>query len=329
MKPIEKRFPADTTLDIITFLNDKKVDGELYAYLQSLSRHDDFDTYVLKRDLPKQASICEAIGVKSPKTLRAHLNYLIEQKFVEELADRYVLPMQENIYFLIPLKTLQFLMDNCKEHVIKIYVYLGQRWKWARANGIDCIFSFKDLAMHIGILGRHEDVANRQIKNALEILQQGNLIKYERTKQGQILTYFDLNLKEENNIENKSLFSITKTNQSTGERMISNILDAINIPYRTEKVFSNCIFPDSGYPARFDFWVNNKYIIEYDGEQHFSSIQAFGGEKQYNKTKQHDEFKNIWCKENNIPLIRIPYTHLNEICVNDLKLETSKFVVNI
>jgi hypothetical protein len=29
----EKRFPANTTLKDITFLNDKKINGELYAYL--------------------------------------------------------------------------------------------------------------------------------------------------------------------------------------------------------------------------------------------------------------------------------------------------------
>lgn len=39
--------------------------------------------------------------------------------------DRYILPRKEDFYFLIPLKTLQYLNDNCKEHVIKIYVYLG------------------------------------------------------------------------------------------------------------------------------------------------------------------------------------------------------------
>jgi len=27
----KKRFPADTTLSSLTFLNDKKIDGELYA----------------------------------------------------------------------------------------------------------------------------------------------------------------------------------------------------------------------------------------------------------------------------------------------------------
>ena len=28
---VEKRFPADTTMEALTFLNDKSIDGELYA----------------------------------------------------------------------------------------------------------------------------------------------------------------------------------------------------------------------------------------------------------------------------------------------------------
>ena len=31
--------------------------------------------------------------------------------------------------------------------------------------------------------------------------------------------------------------------------------------------------------------------------------------------------------ENNIPLIRIPYTHLQDLCLEDLQLETSKFII--
>ena len=33
----EKRFPANTQMDVLTFLNDKQINGELYAYLQSIS----------------------------------------------------------------------------------------------------------------------------------------------------------------------------------------------------------------------------------------------------------------------------------------------------
>ena len=54
-----KRFPANTSLDCLTFLNDKKIDGELYAYFQEKSNFTvidkekySFDTYVLKSNLP-------------------------------------------------------------------------------------------------------------------------------------------------------------------------------------------------------------------------------------------------------------------------------------
>ena len=50
---IQKRFPADTQIDKnqLTFLNDKKVNAELYAFFQSLSIPRDKETYVSKTDL--------------------------------------------------------------------------------------------------------------------------------------------------------------------------------------------------------------------------------------------------------------------------------------
>lgn len=50
---INKRFPANTTLTQDTFLNDKKVDAELYAFLISLSYPDETKrTITRKIDLP-------------------------------------------------------------------------------------------------------------------------------------------------------------------------------------------------------------------------------------------------------------------------------------
>jgi len=77
---VTKRFPANTTLKELTFLNDKKVDAELYAYFQSISHYDEDTkvTRVNKWDLPSQVKICSVIQISSPKTYRAHLAYLIE-----------------------------------------------------------------------------------------------------------------------------------------------------------------------------------------------------------------------------------------------------------
>ena len=117
------------------------------------------------------------------------------------------------------------------------------------------------------------------------------------------------------------------SNQSHGELKIQSILEENNIPYEAEKTFSTCRFKDSNNLARFDFYVNNSYIIEFDGEQHFSySNRGWDTEEQFLHTKSHDTYKNQWCKENNIPIIRIPYTHLKNLNLYDLLLETSSFI---
>ena len=78
---------------------------------------------------------------------------------------------------------------------------------------------------------------------------------------------------------------------SKGEEKIAFLLSQNNIPFERQKIFFECKF-DSGHPARFDFYVNNSYIIEFDGEQH----TCVGGERfdkqRVNKIKLHDNIKN-------------------------------------
>lgn len=116
--------------------------------------------------------------------------------------------------------------------------------------------------------------------------------------------------------------------RSKGELKIIDILTENHIFFEQEKTFDSCRF-DNNRLARFDFYVNNKYLIEFDGQQHetFSEKGWFTKEK-VRKIQQRDRIKNQWCKKNGIPLIRIPYTHLNELELKDLLLETSKFIIN-
>lgn len=127
--------------------------------------------------------------------------------------------------------------------------------------------------------------------------------------------------------------------QSLGEEVVEKILLVNNFNYakeyliqvRQEKIYQH-------HKARFDFAIfdkenNLKYFIEYDGLQHFKENvreNGFGWNRReaFEKTKERDELKNQWCKNNNIPLIRIPYTHLNDLCLEDLLLETSQFIIN-
>ena len=114
--------------------------------------------------------------------------------------------------------------------------------------------------------------------------------------------------------------------KSKGEEKITQLLLENNIEFEKEKSFSNCRYPDTNFQAKFDFYVNNSYIIEFDGKQHFN-IGGWNDDNNFSITKKHDEYKNNWCKKNKISLIRIPYTKLNTLTINDLLIESSEFLI--
>lgn len=139
-------------------------------------------TIVYKKNLPKQAEICEKLGIKSPKTIRAHLAQLIESGYLveDEKNKCYVLPEKEDMYLLVPLNTSQYLWDNCKEHVVKLYVYLGQRFKYVQDIGKGYYdFTMAELGEHIGVGVKNHTEAYRVLNNALLLLKNSGLIEYE------------------------------------------------------------------------------------------------------------------------------------------------------
>lgn len=116
-------------------------------------------------------------------------------------------------------------------------------------------------------------------------------------------------------------------NKFIGEEKISKILKDNQIIFERQKTFDSCRFLDTNALAKFDFYLPNyNILIEYDGIQHFQP-RKFGGcsqkqaEENFQKTQEHDKFKNQWCKENNIKLIRISYIDINKIKLDDLLLQ--------
>lgn len=118
---------------------------------------------------------------------------------------------------------------------------------------------------------------------------------------------------------------------SIGEATIEKILKDNNIPYEREKIFKDCFFSNPNNKCRFDFYIDNKYLIEYDGIQHSnnynSGTSAWFDEETVKVIKERDDYKNNWCIQNNIPLIRIPYSKLDTLCLNDLLLSTSNYLL--
>lgn len=102
-----------------------------------------------------------------------------------------------------------------------------------------------------------------------------------------------------------------KCRLSQGEMEIENFLIKNNIKYKQQKLFEEC---KNIKHLKFDFYLYNDNIcIEYDGRQHFHSIEFFGGQKHLEEYQLNDNIKTDYCIQNNIKLIRIPYTKIKKI----------------
>ena len=99
--------------------------------------------------------------------------------------------------------------------------------------------------------------------------------------------------------------------KSRGELKVIQVLQKLNIDFITQKEFNDC---KNILPLKFDFYLPKyKIALEYQGKQHYESIQYFGGEERFQKQIKTDSLKEEWCKNNNIKLIKILYTDYKDI----------------
>lgn len=105
--------------------------------------------------------------------------------------------------------------------------------------------------------------------------------------------------------------------QSSGEIKITQLLEKMNIEFQSQYRIQ-----EFNISSPFDFAIFHKGkllgLIEYDGEQHFIPVDFWGGQEALQSQQERDEKKNKWCKENNIRLIRIPYTEYNNLTMEYL-----------
>lgn len=103
---------------------------------------------------------------------------------------------------------------------------------------------------------------------------------------------------------------------------ISILLKKFN--FEKEKRFENC---KNSHTLPFDFYIDEfNLCIEYDGIQHFKSIEFWGGESGFMKIQENDNIKNKFCNDNNINLLRIRYDEdhvsvLKEYFKNNFNIE--------
>ena len=99
-------------------------------------------------------------------------------------------------------------------------------------------------------------------------------------------------------------------NMSVGERMLLDILKKLNINFISQYIIDGCKLI---FNLKFDaFDIDNNIAFEYNGEQHYRPIDFAGkGEEwarqEFEKIVKRDNVKKEYCRNNNIPMIVIPY----------------------
>ena len=99
---------------------------------------------------------------------------------------------------------------------------------------------------------------------------------------------------------------------SSTEKKIFTLFDENGIKYTFQKRFKNDAIVGRFW---FDFYVDDSnVIIEADGIQHFEDSKIFRGVT-FERANKNSNKKNKYCLENNIPILRIPYTIVDKAMI--------------
>lgn len=107
-------------------------------------------------------------------------------------------------------------------------------------------------------------------------------------------------------------------NSSIVERRIMKYLSSLKVSFEKEFSFRNI---DTETYMYFDFAVFNSddttidFVIEFDGRHHFEEVAIYDATLE--EFQERDRRKNNYCREFNIPLLRIPYTELDNVEKNN------------
>lgn len=100
-------------------------------------------------------------------------------------------------------------------------------------------------------------------------------------------------------------------------------MDSIGVRYTLEKRFKDCINPTTRYVLPFDIYLDElNILVEYDGIHHFvDDVYSKGSNSLYGQ-QYRDNIKSVYALNNNIQLIRIPYTQNNVVATLKQHLNT-------
>lgn len=168
---------------------DKKVNDILYGYLQTISFiNENKERFVINDDFENQIHIVrDLMDISTNKTVKNQLKNLIKLGLVvegttkdkkgNEIKCLYLPMIDGDLFKLIPLETLKFLISTKNKFGVKVYVYLLNKFQWKQKNNETYEFSKKELLKLVGWKGTNQmewDIMN----NILLDLKNNGLINY-------------------------------------------------------------------------------------------------------------------------------------------------------
>ncbi|MDI6977290.1 hypothetical protein [Serratia sp. Se-RSBMAAmG] len=98
-----------------------------------------------------------------------------------------------------------------------------------------------------------------------------------------------------------------KCRASKGETAVANALNGYGLLFKEQAKFIGCR-SKNGIQLKFDFYIESlNLLIEFDGKQHFTKVDAFGGTEGFLSQKRNDEIKNHYCESRGMSLLRIKF----------------------
>lgn len=141
-----------------------KIDDLLYGFLRGLSTvrpqvgDQEAREYLPIKQYEKNKRLIANLCGCSTKTIKRHLDRLFDNGLLEEGVETlngkdvsvYWLPPIEGRYQIVEQDMVKYLVSTNSPNVIKIYIYLLNKYKWKRQTNEKYIFTKEELARALG-----------------------------------------------------------------------------------------------------------------------------------------------------------------------------------
>ncbi|MCT4364377.1 MAG: DUF723 domain-containing protein [Synechococcaceae cyanobacterium MAG-AL1] len=98
--------------------------------------------------------------------------------------------------------------------------------------------------------------------------------------------------------------------QSRGEFRVEQVLKRLGVGFEQQKRFPDCRNVNE---LPFDFFVGDRGVIEFHGEQHFWPVDFGKGESDPAPVSKRDQIKERYCREKGIPMLIVRFDEIDDV----------------